>query len=254
MVLNGGTATVNYSNLTIEVAHSSAQDLDPVFANNVSNPVQVLSGSQSVTFNDGAWSPIWFGQPFAYNGLDNLVLDIRKDVQSATAPNVYHSMPILERADLPRMRVADSSGGTLANAGLLPPMRLRLHFGTNPILELGSNFDPATGYYFRRGTHLWLELHGNSSWSYAVMLELAGPTLPTASTLPGIAGHTWLGSNGALVFPLASGVQWSSSPIWLTVQIPPIPALAGTHIAVQYYESHWTGTAAWSNYADAWIR
>lgn len=82
---------VTCTNLTIKVGHTAVSALTGTFANNVATgrggQTTVLANG-SVTFPAdaaGTWHPITFTTPFAYNGVDNLVVEFERTASCSGA-------------------------------------------------------------------------------------------------------------------------------------------------------------------------
>lgn len=73
---SGGGAETGF-NYTIVLSHGTAPALSATFANNLASPVTVFSGTFDLAaVTAGDWVEIPLTTPFAYNGRDNLVLEI----------------------------------------------------------------------------------------------------------------------------------------------------------------------------------
>lgn len=72
-----GNGTLTCTDLEIRISHTSAA-ASSTFATNLPNPVTVLkANSFTYNFTGNVWSPIGITCPFAYNGTDNLTVEIR---------------------------------------------------------------------------------------------------------------------------------------------------------------------------------
>ncbi|MFO1078258.1 MAG: hypothetical protein U1E73_11110 [Planctomycetota bacterium] len=131
------TGTSTYVNLRITMAHSSAGLLSTTFANNLQSPpggYEVLNRT-SVDWIHTAdtWSNIPLDRHFAYNGTDDLIIEVRCDADiNGTACH----RDVRER--LFNTSSSSATTGTLGNAAL----KMRIGFGEYAYSD--SN-DPTTG-------------------------------------------------------------------------------------------------------------
>ena len=80
MAFYAASGSGNFGNMSIFLAHTSATNLSTTFANNYSgnHPTEVFfSASLPLNSTPPGWKPIILDTPFAYNGTDNLLIEIR---------------------------------------------------------------------------------------------------------------------------------------------------------------------------------
>jgi len=74
------TVTFNATKFEMQMSHTTVTNPGLTFANNLPNPqVVVPAGPFSWSRVGGTWNPITLAQPFLYNGMDNLTIEIRYD-------------------------------------------------------------------------------------------------------------------------------------------------------------------------------
>jgi hypothetical protein len=84
---NSVDAVVSGMTLTVEMGHTLATALSATYASNFTSPVVVFSGPISTpAVMQGDWLNITLKTPFAYNGIDNLVVQMAGTGPGSSAP------------------------------------------------------------------------------------------------------------------------------------------------------------------------
>ena len=129
------------SNLQVRLSQvPQAHVLSPTFANNLPNPVLVLSSNEySFHYEDGEWTNLGLQTPFAYDGTSDVVVEViaRGNVQTTTgtAAGLFHRSAIQERV-YASFSTLTPTGGTYADNGGL---RMRVGFNCAGANEHGSS-------------------------------------------------------------------------------------------------------------------
>lgn len=129
------------SNLQVRLSHvPQAHVMSTTFANNLPNPVLVLSGNEySFGYEDGDWSNLGLQTPFAYDGTSDVVVEIlaRGNVQTTTgsAAGMFHRSSIQERVYASFGQLSPTSGSYADSGGL----RMRIGFQCAGANEHGSS-------------------------------------------------------------------------------------------------------------------
>jgi hypothetical protein len=122
------------SQLEIRMAHHTAQNLSVTYDNNLSlNRTTVYSGPIVWTFQAGQWIDIGLNAPFAYNGTDNLVVEVRF-VNGQNGPSCYAgTIPTFFSSGTGAYH-ATQTGNVLLRAA----PKMRFHYNRTEVIGSGS--------------------------------------------------------------------------------------------------------------------
>lgn len=215
------STTATYTNFEMRMAHTSSP-VSTTFAANLQNPAggAVVTSQPSLTWNALAntWSPITVTNPFFFNGIDDLVIQIVKD--SAVGATSCH-----RDSNTPRVYnngVANAVSGNTDLAAL--KMRIDITAGSNfaSLTPFGDGCNEGYASFYENGP---FDLSGTSlgmidtGSGYVVLPGTTAVATPSAAptamgddqvlsfalgwTLPYPGGTTtdlWVSSNGFLYF------------------------------------------------------
>ncbi len=224
---------VHYDALTISMGHTTRTTLASMFQVNLPNPTIVYSAA-GVSIN---YTPptVWFAlpvAPFAYDGQRNLVIEIQKSVDPTKAKSTvsHETNAHPARGDLPDPLFAYGPGAFNATSGTLFPANarlvLRLYFRLDATLTIDGQRGGTSTDYFAIGTTATLRVRGNVTDSYALAFDLA---VAPPRAIPNINGLLFL----AGVNPLVRVAPMVGAVGTVPIAIPPVVALAGTHLHFQ---------------------
>jgi hypothetical protein len=226
---------VNYAQLEIRIAPTTATALSTTFAQNfASPPTLVLQASNfQLTYGSG-WQRVQFQQPFQHDGTSGIVIEIRKVAQPL--PNqplvtmAASSSP--PRTDRPGMVYAQGVGGsgavnaTVANT-LAVPIAHRLLWSGASTVRHRSDPSGVAGNQYAIGGSVNIVLQGPAGQLWVVAAALG--YLPPGVVVPGLQGEFRL--NGAVSF--GGGVLDGSGVALQPVGIPNVAALVGLFVVYQ---------------------
>ncbi|MBN2492715.1 MAG: hypothetical protein JXQ29_17845 [Planctomycetes bacterium] len=117
------TGNFKATQLQIRLSHTTATSLDATLDNNIPAPFTVYNGPITWNTTSGVWTPIGLTGTFLYNGVDNVVLDIRyiagtNSTSSGTAGGCRYTRGAIPRNWAYGNYNATVRSGTDLNAGL----------------------------------------------------------------------------------------------------------------------------------------
>ena len=249
-----GTLALDYSSLEIDGSATTATSLSASFAGNMPVPVALLRATNlQITYTSNSWASIPLQVAYVHDGTSNLVLEVRKIVNPATAQFATMSTtsnPV--RNDLPSMIYAfggPGSGASTTPTGNIsaPPLAVRLLWTNVPTLRLLS--DPAaSGNQFGLGGSITYTVDGTPG---SLAVNFIGTSfLNPALTVPPIIGR-WLVQGttlSVLPLPLSGEAQ-------LSLSIPNAVNLVGLYLTWQSGTiDAVTSLAQFTNGVDNFIR
>ncbi|HEU4418267.1 MAG TPA: hypothetical protein VFT55_04970, partial [Planctomycetota bacterium] len=254
-----GMHTVQYSLLEITLAHRTpgSGPLSLTFANNLpSPPPPPVFPAQAVTipWTTGDWDGIAFAQPFAYNGVDDIVVEIRK-VVVPTGQNVGTLRNLNStRIDLPRQvqvgGLVGSGASSAATGTYGDPLGWRLRFDNDPAptLEVRSPLGP-TSLHYTHGTTIHFRVFAPTGDVFVLAASFG--FFPVSVPIAPFGGQLWLmppiGIITADIVAPAPGAAYHR----IDFPLPPDPALAGMLIGAQVATlGIWTGLWELTNAVD----
>lgn len=209
--------------------------LSTTFANNLSNPVLVYSQSPgSIQWTANTWNQIQFQTPFFYDGVHNLVLEIRKVLDrpnNATITSVSHRvLATPRRADLPTPIWAYGTYGSgavnalVAQATYNTQVLTRFVWQGTRTLTIDSTRD-VTGNgnrsYFHIGATLTASVRGSPSEFFFCGIDVSLSPFPLP--FPPVSGALWLPT----IELINSGLLDGSGRGNTSITIPSNPNLIG---------------------------
>lgn len=235
----GAPVTVQYALLEITLAHRSrgAGPLSTTFDGNLPStpPPPVFSQAWTRTWVIGNWNGIPFAQGFAYDGVSDIVVQIRK-VVTPTGANVGS----LRNLNPPRpgharqVAAVGGAGSGAANAATgsyTNVLGWRLHFDNvpDPTLEVRSPLG-TNNLHFENGTTPHFRVFDSQGDLFAIAANF--DFLPFPTPVAPLAGGLWLNP----VFVLSSGfVIHLPGEVYhrFAFPLPMNPGLAGLRICAQ---------------------
>jgi hypothetical protein len=256
-VVPSATAATVYERFEIWLAQTTSATLSTTFANNLTAPVLVYSRSPgTISWQGGNWFTIPFAVPFAYDGVRNLVVEVRKKIDRPNNPplvGVNHRLFIYpQRNDLPLPIMTYGHYGSAAvnapTAVLVAPapMLMRLQWGPVRTLIVNSTRN-TTGNgnrsYFHLGATITVTGLGQPGEFFLCAIDFG--LLPAHTSLPSILGGLWL-PNPVL---FGSGAVALSGRASSTQTVPNNTNLIGLRV---FYQGGLLGSAmAFTNVVDA---
>jgi hypothetical protein len=225
-----------YSLLQIDVAETTATQLQTTFANNLpTTPTTALQATGlTVAFDPTAWTTIGFTTPHAYSGAASLVIDIRKIIgPGSSLLQATFEPPAPARQDRPSMLMtSDVLGSGAANAvaatsGPQNAIALRLLWSNNPTLRNRSDATTGSGSAYPLGGQV--EFTAQYTPGCPWTLAIASGFLATPVTLPGFLGEFRL-DNAVLIGSSLLDAQGLGIG---TIPLPNSPAFVGLYYAYQ---------------------
>lgn len=222
---------LTYTSLDIDAGHTAATALASNFASNLPAPLSVLRATNyQVAYTNTQWTNILFTTPFAYDGTNSLVLDIRKI--AVPQPGTTYAMATTSsppRTDLPPMLYDYGNLGSGASTVAVgrfqdPPLQLRLLWAGIATMTLRSDRGGAYGQTFAIGQSLAVTTHATPASFYLTMIGVALNPTP----LPPVAGRMYVNDT-----TLAAGLIDATGASTISLAIPNSLALAGVYLAFQ---------------------
>ena len=253
-----GTYVMPYERFEIWMDHTTNATLSTTFANNLTAPQLVFAQSPgTVSFTSGVWTPITLQTPFAYNGVDNLVIEVRKKIdRPLNPPTVTVSTRILvwpRRTDLTVPIWAYGTYGSgavdaaVATTTYNTQILMRLQWIAPATMTINSTRDVtgnANRSYFHIGATATMTTHGSPNDFHIDIADFALSPVPVS--FPGVGGDLWL-SPALIVY--SSGFLDASGNGSSTLTIPNDPFLVGFHL---YFQGGTLGTSVnFTNVVDA---
>lgn len=245
--------TVQYTMLEITLGHRTrgAGPLSLTFANNLPAPPPppaLPAQPLTITWNVGSWHGVPFTNPFSYNGIDDLVVEIRK-VVTPTGQNVCTTRQLNPPpANLhPSIMAVGGQGSGAADATqatqTLNVLGWRLRFDGVPAPTLDVRCttplcrNPVTNDHFSvsatsNGFVADYRVFAPNRDLFALMLDV-GPLAAAPYAVPPLTGSTWLRPSmqmltfGIVVLPPGVAFHFHA------LAVPNAPGLAGLHVAAQ---------------------
>ncbi|MEZ5966214.1 MAG: hypothetical protein R3F56_20425 [Planctomycetota bacterium] len=227
-------AAVAYTNIGIELSHTTATSLGNSFSGNLPAPQPVLNAAVTVPWAINTWVTINFSTPFAYNGRDNLVVSLTKVYDRVTNPVpgvvTHQTTGSPHRTDLSPAKYAFSAfglGGSTTDV---------VQFSTNAVLSMRLFSDaPATttmrsvtqpaGKEYQIGTAAEYAVFGATGTAWGAFLDTA---LQPPISLPIFQGRLYVSPS----ILLASGTTAGGVSLF-NLPIPNVPSLAGSYWTMQ---------------------
>lgn len=231
------TGTLIYGRYEIDLSNTTASGLSNAMDQNLPAPQPVLAlNGTGIAFTSRQWAPVLFQTPFLHNGVDALVIDLRKLIDR----NLLSSTPGVvtmettgnpARTDLPIAYGATGPGAfqaTTANFSYSSFLKVRLLIQGVPTVDLRSDVfsSGGTSRVFRIGGSATVDLHSVNGSPFLVFAETA---FTSPIPLPPF--------QGALVVPpltvLFSGTTGAGDLGSFTAAIPNLSVLVGGRVTFQ---------------------
>ncbi len=237
-----------YTSLDIAISHSPNATLSTTFAANLPTPIPVYTQQNASMFwVRRQWTPISFQMPFLYDGVSNVVVEIRKVASPATgAPSLGHGTE--SRSDLPLARYvfgtlgSGASQAATAQTATRNLLKVRLQVA-GPTLLLRGDPNAPSNNTFGLGGAFDVEVHAIPGTVFAI-LGSAGFGNP--AQVPTVAGLSFL--NLAAPATLSIGAVPASGISGINLVIPTDLNLVGTNLVFQAPTARSSyGSRAWTN-------
>ena len=230
--------TFPYERFEIWMDQTSSNTLSTTFASNLTNPTLVYSRSPGIiAWVGGNWQALTLDIPFVYDGVSNLVVEVRKKLDRPNnptiTPNVSHRLLTWpRRADLPTPIWAFGTYGSGAVDAPTATTRYssviftRFQFGNARTFVIDSSRD-TVGNSNRSYYHLGATMTGTALGTPGeACTHLIGIALsPVPIPIPPLVGGLWL--MPTLIVDYASPIIDPSGRGSARLVVPNSPALIG---------------------------
>lgn len=245
---------IAYRDLTITFSHVTSNVLSPRFDDNVPNPQVVMTGAQTILWDQRDWTRIIFPTSFPYDGTSNLVLEVRKTFDRGSgSPTGDATMAVdgdSARTDWPHP--IWTAGYGAANAALATtryehPLQVRLIFADTPTLYVTSHPGGARYRTFALGTTATVTVR--APYVTGVVTFFHG-AFQTPVAYPSVAGLAYI----PLQHVFDSTIMGSNESSDRSAPIPSLPSLVGSRVVFQALVVNTnTSTVSFTNAMDVVI-
>jgi hypothetical protein len=180
--------SIPYERFELYMGTAAGPGLTSTFANNINQPVLVYSlNPGTITWVGGnSWQGVTFSLPYLYDGVSNLVLEVRKKIDRPNNPTIQQATQGLfaypNRADLPTpiwtwgvygSGAVDGPTSTATNNTLLLNRLTWLAVPTLTINSTRNTTGNSNRGYFHIGATVTATTHGNPGNFFVSAIDLA---------------------------------------------------------------------------------
>jgi hypothetical protein len=218
------TGNLKTTQMQIRISHFTGATLNATMDQNIPSPVTVLDAPHTFTYTKGIWNPVGLTSGFVYNGVDNIVVDIRYKSGSNTATGGFkYTSSAIPRNWAYGNYNATTRSGTDTTAGL----KTRFTVDTITITASGK---PSPG----GAVTLNLAAPGDGGLPYQIGSSLGTGPIPIDTRQLGLSADAILvasvGGYLPTVFKDYAGTLDAAGKGKGTINIPNFPALVGVKL------------------------